>query len=474
MIAGQRRPASSGIEYEVREPATGELLGTAAHAGTADLELAIDRALVAQAQWRDTAPAVRTRILARAADLIDERAAQLAELDTRSSGKPIRETTGEAGFAADVFRYYAHALDKWGGMTVPTGSEGLLMTLREPIGIVAAITPYNAPLATMAVKAGPALAAGNAVIGKPAEATPFSALMLAEILAEAGLPDGLFSVLSAQGSELGIALVEHPAVRRITFTGSTSVGKDIARRAAASLKRLTLELGGKSGCLVFDDADIAAAAAAAPQVAFTNAGQDCCARSRLIVHESIRDEFVAAYVAASQALTVGDPLDPSTAIGPLISAEHRERVHALVTEGVNEGGRVLCGGQPLTEGDLAGGAYYAPTVIADLPPTSRLLAEELFGPVVAVQTFRTESEAIALANSTQFGLSGTVWTRDLARAIRVARSVDTGVLGVNSNSSVFLSTPFGGRKDSGIGHEYGLTSLDENSVLKSVYLSAQD
>jgi betaine-aldehyde dehydrogenase len=472
MIAGGRVAAASGATYELREPATGRSLGTVADAGAADLERAVVAATAAQPRWRDAGPDERASVLYRAADLLEGRMRELAELDSRSSGKPIRDTLGEAGFAAAVFRYYAGAADKLVGQTVPTDSRGLLVTLREPIGIVAVITPYNAPLATMALKTAPALAAGNAVIGKPSPATPFTALRLAEILAEAGLPDGLFSVLTAERAELSVALVEHPSVGRISFTGSTAVGKDIARRTAGSLKRLTLELGGKSACIVFPDADIVAAAAAAPQAAFTNSGQDCCARSRLLVHESVRDEFVEAYVATARSLAIGDPLDESTVLGPLVSTEHRDRVHSYVEQGAAEGGRLLCGGEMLSVPGLEGGAFYAPTVIDSLGADSRVLREEIFGPVVAVQTFSTEKEAIALANASSFGLSGSLWTKDLGRSIRVARALDTGVLGVNSNSSVFLSTPFGGRKDSGVGHEYALTSLEENSVVKSVYFAA--
>jgi acyl-CoA reductase-like NAD-dependent aldehyde dehydrogenase len=344
LIGGVRRPALSGQRYTTREPATGADFGTVSDAGLEDLDEAIKLAREAQRAWGATSSTVRSKVLYRVADLIEERASEIAALDTRSSGKPIRETLGEANFGAAAFRYFAGAIDAFVGQTLSTGSRSLLITLREPIGIVAVITPYNSPFASVAVKCAPALIAGNSVIVKPSQQAPYTALVLAEILGEAGLPDGLISVLPAVGDRLAIALVEHPAVGRVSFTGSTRVGKEIARRVAPSLKRLTLELGGKSACLVFPDADLAEVAASAPEAALANAGQDCCARSRLLVHDSIRDEFIAAYIERLGQLQIGDPLEETTAMGPLVTHDHREVVNSYVQRGLDEGGELLCGG----------------------------------------------------------------------------------------------------------------------------------
>jgi betaine-aldehyde dehydrogenase len=372
----------------------------------------------------------------------------------------------------DVIRYYAGAVDKFFGNTIPVERDGIVLTFREPIGVVGLITPWNFPLNIANWKAAPALAAGNTVVLKPASLTPLSVLRYAELAVEAGMPPGTLNVVPGPGSTVGDALVTHPAVGKIGFTGSTEVGASIARKAADTIKRVTLELGGKSACVVFADADLEKAGRLAPFGVFENCGQDCCARSRLIVERSAKDELLEHYVAATEAIRVGMPEDPDTQVGPMISAGQRETVEGYIRAGVDEGARLVTGGDR-PDGGLGRGFFLRPAVLDGATNHMRVSREEIFGPVVSVITFETEDEAIAIANDTPYGLAGSVWTRDGARQLRVARGIRTGVLGVNTNSSVFVQAPFGGYKQSGVGKELGMHALEHNTELKSVFISTE-
>src|SRR3954453_6006895 len=423
----------------VLEPATEAVLAQLEQAGVGEADAAGARARAAFGAWRAVAPADRSKLLHRLADALAAAQEDLARLEARNAGKPIRDARGEMEMVVDTFRFYAGAPERTLGDTIPVAG-GVAMTFRESLGVVALITPWNFPLTIASWKLAPALAAGNTVVLKPAELTPLTALEFERIALEAGIPEGGVNVVAGPGSTAGQRLVEHPDVAKVAFTGSTEVGRRIGATAGRTIKRGPLELGGKSPNIVFADADIAAAAAAAPGGVFDNAGQDCCARSRILVERPALDEFLAAMAPVVEGIRVGDPLDPATEMGPLISAGHREKVASYVP-----------GGAPVAiRGSAPEGAgyWFAPTVLCPVDPGDRAVREEIFGPVVVVLPFRDEQEAIALANDTMYGLSGSIWTRDGARALRVARAIDTGVLSVNSNTSVRVATPFGGFKQS--------------------------
>jgi betaine-aldehyde dehydrogenase len=394
------------------------------------------------------------------ADAIEARTEELAVLEARNAGKPIGDARGEIGMVVETFRYYAGAPERLLGKTIPVAG-GVDMTFREPLGVVGLIVPWNFPLTIASWKVAPALAAGNCIVLKPAELTPLTAIELEKIALEAGLPEGVLNVVAGPGSVCGARLVEHPDVAKVAFTGSTEVGRGIAAGAAATIKRVTLELGGKSANVVFADAEIERAAAAAPGAVFGNAGQDCCARSRILVERPALDDFLAAMAPHVEALRVGDPLDESTQMGPLISAGQREAVASYVPDGAPV---AIRGSAP--EG---AGYWFAPTVLAPVGNEEWPAREEIFGPVACVIPFDGEAEAVALANETIYGLSGSVWTRDGARALRVARAIETGVISINSNTSVRVSTPFGGFKQSGVGRELGPDALEHYTELKNVY-----
>jgi acyl-CoA reductase-like NAD-dependent aldehyde dehydrogenase len=444
----------------VLEPATEQVLAEIPRAGAEEADAAVARAKAAYPAWRAVAPADRARLLHRLADALAAEHEPLARLEARNAGKPIGDARGEIGMVVETFRYYAGAVERNLGDTIPVAG-GVAMTFREPLGVVALITPWNFPLTIASWKLAPCLAAGNTVVLKPAELTPLTALEFERIAVAAGIPEGVVNVVAGPGSTCGARLVEHPDVAKVAFTGSTAVGRRIAEGAAKTIKRVTLELGGKSPNVVFADADLQAAAEAAPWAVFGNAGQDCCARSRILVEQSALDEFMAALTAVVEGIRVGDPLDESTQMGPLISADQRATVGSYVPEGAPVAARGSAPDGP--------GFWFPPTVLAPVDPGDRAVREEIFGPVACVIPFRDEAEAIALANDTIYGLSGSIWTRDGARGLRVARAIEAGVLSINSNTSVRVSTPFGGFKQSGVGRELGPHALDHYTEVKSVY-----
>jgi acyl-CoA reductase-like NAD-dependent aldehyde dehydrogenase len=444
----------------VVEPATGEVMAEVPRAGVAEADAAVERARAAFPAWRALAPDERERALHRLADTLQGAAGDLALLEARNAGKPIGDARGEMTMVADTFRYYAGAPQRLLGDTIPVAG-GVDMTFREPLGVVGLIVPWNFPLTIASWKLAPALAAGNTVVLKPAELTPLTALGFERLALEAGVPEGVVNVVAGRGSEVGQRLVEHPDVAKIAFTGSTEVGRRIAETAARTIKRVTLELGGKSANVVFADADLEEAARSAPLAVFGNAGQDCCARSRILVEASAMDAFLEAFSQATRELRVGDPLDESSQMGPLISAAQREQVASYVSDGAPVAARGSAPDGP--------GFWFPPTVLAPVSNDDRAAREEIFGPVACVIPFHDEDEAVRLANDTIYGLSGSIWTRDGAKALRVARAMETGVLSINSNTSVRVATPFGGFKQSGLGRELGPHALEHYSELKNVY-----
>jgi acyl-CoA reductase-like NAD-dependent aldehyde dehydrogenase len=444
----------------VIEPATEQVLAEVPRAGAEDVDAAVASAKAALPAWRAISPAARAEVLRAIARAVEQHHEELAVLEARNAGKPIADARGEMEMVAQTLGYYAGAPERLLGDTIPV-SGGQAWTVREPLGVVGLIVPWNFPLTIASWKLGPALAAGNTVVLKPAELTPLTALRFAEIALEAGLPEGVLNVVAGPGSVCGRRLVEHPDVAKIAFTGSTEVGRAIAAGAAATIKRVTLELGGKSPNIVFADADLEAAAAAAPVAVFGNAGQDCCARSRILVESGVMDEFMGHLERAVRAIRVGDPLDEDTQMGPLISAGQRSAVSSFVEDGAPVAVRGNAPDGP--------GYWFAPTVLCPVEPDARAAREEIFGPVAVVTPFADEEEAVRLANDTIYGLSGSIWTRDGARALRVARAVQAGVLSINSNTSVRVSTPFGGFKQSGYGRELGPHALDAYTEVKSIF-----
>jgi acyl-CoA reductase-like NAD-dependent aldehyde dehydrogenase len=445
----------------ILNPATEETIAEIEAAGVEETDAAVARAKEAFPSWRTVAPADRARLLRRLATLVEEHGEELSRLESRNVGKPIQGARGEVGMVAQVFHYYAGAVDKHFGETIPVAG-GVDLTFREPLGVVGLIVPWNFPLNIASWKLGPALACGNTVVLKPAELTPLSALRLGELALEAGIPDGVVNILPGKGSVVGTRLVEHPDVAKIGFTGSTEVGQEVMRGAAGTIKRVTLELGGKSANVVFADADLERAAAAAPYAVFDNAGQDCCARSRILVEASAYDRFAELLVEATRGVRVGDPEDDATEMGPLVSAAHRETVAGFVES------------EPLFRGETPGGkGFWYPATLVEARPEDRLAREEVFGPVAALIPFADEDEAIRIANDSDYGLSGSIWTENGARALRVARAIETGVLSINSNSSVRVSTPFGGFKRSGFGRELGMHGLAGYSEVKNVFYSTE-
>lgn len=449
----------------VWNPATEEQIGNVPVFSKDQVSAAIGMAEDAQKKWRRLPLAERQAFLYQIADLVDTHVEELAQLESQDVGKPIRSARAEVASVATCFRYYAGAIDKVHGDTI-TLDDGISFTFHEPLGVVAVITPWNFPLPIASWNIAPALAAGNSVIVKPASMTPLSTVRLGELIRDISPIEGLFQVVTGGGASVGSVLLNDPRVHKISFTGSTEVGQSILRASADTFKHVTLELGGKSANIVFADADVSAAAKAAPWAVFDNTGQDCCARSRILVQRSALDEFIEGFVDATKALRLGNPSSMETDLGPLVSQEHRQTVSSFLEPKLDY---LYQGESP--EGP---GFWLAPHIVLDKDASSRAATEEIFGPVAVVIPFDTEDEAIQLANNSIYGLSGSIWTRDVARSLRVARELESGTLSVNSNSSIRVQTPFGGMKQSGMGRELGLEGMLGFTELKTVYVNTRD
>ncbi len=454
-------PPVASAPWVVVNPCTEAPIKELAMATPGDVDHSVTRAKAALPGWSAMTTQDRARLLRRFATLVADNAEQLAQVESLNCGKPIDGARWEAGAAAECLFFFASAVERHHGTTLPW-NNGLTLTLHEPLGVVGAITPWNFPMLIAAWKIGPALACGNTLLLKPSELTPLTSIRLAELALEAGLPEGVFQVIVGTGPEAGQRMLDHPDIAKIGFTGSTAVGKHIMRTAADSIKRVTLELGGKSANIVFADADLESAAAGIPGAIFDNSGQDCCARSRILVEHSVHDRFVDMVIDVTKSVKVGTPNEPGVGMGPLISAAHRAKVASF--EG--EGDVAFVGTVP-----SGPGFWYPPTVVTGVDRRSRIAQEEVFGPVVCVLPFSDEADAAALANDTNYGLSGSIWTRDGSKALRMARAVQSGTLSVNSNSSVRYSTPFGGFKQSGVGRDLSDEALAHWSETKTVFIA---
>jgi betaine-aldehyde dehydrogenase len=471
IIGGEQVDAADGQTFDVVSPASGEVIARSPLAGPPDVDRAVSAAQAAfDGPWSSWSASKRGRTLQKLSNLVKEHLEELAQLESRNVGKPITTARGEALAVSLVFEYYAGAANKVFGETIPVSRPGLDFTLREPIGVVGLIVPWNFPMNMASWKLGPALAAGNTCILKPASYTPLTAIRLGELALEAGFPPGVVNVVTGPGGSAGAALAAHSGVGKIAFTGETITGQEILRLAAGNVKKVSLELGGKSPNIVFADADLERFAAESPYAVFDNAGQDCCARSRIFVEASVHDRVVELFTEATKRVVVGDPADEKTQMGTLVSERQRERVRDYIGIGRAEGAELVYGGEPPTGDLFESGAYLTPTIFDACRTDMRIVREEIFGPVVAIVSFSDEAEAIRLANDTPYGLSGSIWSRDIGKALRVARGVRAGVLSVNSNSSVHTEAPFGGYKMSGIGRELGMHAMELYTEIKNVFV----
>ncbi len=472
-IGGESVDAADGQTFDVVNPADGRTIATAPLGGREDVDRAVAAARKAFEDprgWASWAAGKRGRSLAKLADLIKKNSEELARLESRNVGKPITSARGEVVGASLVFDYYAGAANKVFGQTIPVSKPGLDLTLREPIGVVGLIVPWNFPILMASWKVAPALAAGNTAILKPASYSPLTAIRLGELALEAGIPAGVLNVITGPGGTAGASIAAHPGIGKVAFTGETTTGQEIMRLASGNVKKISLELGGKSPNIVFADADLEKFARESPYSVFDNTGQDCCARSRILVERSVHERVVELFAAATRNVKVGDPSDDATEMGTLVSFKQRDRVKDYIEIGQSEGASIVVGGIEPDDPALAGGAYLMPTVFDGVSNEMRIAKEEIFGPVVSVIPFDTEEEALRLANATPYGLSGSIWSRDIGKALRAARALQSGVISVNSNSSVHTEAPFGGYKMSGIGRELGMSALDLYTETKNVFI----
>jgi aldehyde dehydrogenase (NAD+) len=470
-IDGAFVDAADGGTFETLDPHDGSVIATVARAGEADVDLAVAAATAAFPAWARLQASQRGHLLLRLADLIESQADELATLESIDTGHPVRDSRAlDVVRTAATFRYFGGMADKVQGDVIPVEPGFLNYVLREPLGPVGMIVPWNFPLMFCSWKMGPALAAGNTVVMKPAGLTPLSALRVAELMAEVGIPAGVVNIVPGPGRTTGEYLARHPGIRKIAFTGSTAVGRRIVEASAGNVKRVQLELGGKGANIVFDDADLDAAVNGSAFAIFHNQGQACIAGSRLILHQAIAERFLERFIALAESIRIGDPLDPETEMGPLTSAGHRDRVLSYVDVAVSEGGEVLTGGTAPDDPELAKGYYVRPTVVR-AEPSSRVCREEVFGPFVTVTTFRTDEEALAIANDVDYGLGGGLWTRDIGRAHRMAAAIRTGMVWINSYKRVNPGSPFGGVGLSGYGREMGFEAIHEYTEAKSVWVN---
>jgi betaine-aldehyde dehydrogenase len=473
VIGGESVDAADGQTFEIVNPANGQVIATAPLGGKEDVDRAVKAAqdaFDAPKGWSSFAAGKRGRTLSKFAELIKKNSEELAQLESRNTGKPITSARGEIIGSSLVFDYYAGAANKIFGQTIPVSKPGLDITLREPIGVVGLIVPWNFPLLMASWKVAPALAAGNTAILKPASLSPMTAIRIGELALEAGFPPGVLNVVTGPGGSAGAAIAAHPGIGKVAFTGETTTGQEIMRLASSNVKKISLELGGKSPNVVYADADIERFAAESPYSVFDNCGQDCCARSRILVERSVHEKVVELFAEATRKVIVGDPADEKTQVGTLVSFKQRDRVKDYIEIGLGEGANIVIGGEAPDDAALKDGAYLMPTVFDNVGSDMRIAREEIFGPVVSIIPFDTEAEAIQLANATPKGLSGSVWSRDIGKALRTAKGIQAGVLSINSNSSVHTEAPFGGYKMSGIGRELGMSALDLYTETKNIFI----